>query len=239
VTAYKRALVRWNKGDRAGVVVTGPPDTMGAQAVLLLRKFQQAESIHVDGILGPGTYLKMWGLDLFDAYGASLLEHARLEYLYLNPYRGIGNLRFAGYDQGVDFSGSGPVYAVGPGVVAIATTHSGWPGGGAVAYRLTHGKAAGKTIYFCENVTPRVHVGQTVSAQTVIATMHDSYPYTESGWAQDGTDNPMSQPISHTPTYFGVNYGDLLIALGEHRCPRGEGQNGTPLPADWPHWLAV
>jgi hypothetical protein len=191
-------------------------------------------------VIGPKTHEILGngsdGLPGFDLYGRWLYNRAALRPLYRNPYREISNLGFDGYDQGVDFYGSGTVYPVGPAVVHVATLSSGWPGGGAVAYKLSQGKASGLTIYFAENIQPLVGVGQTVYPGTPLATMKNVYPFTESGWAQDETDNPMSQPISHLPTHFGVNYGDLLRSLGERRCPPGVPVTGTPLPPDWPSW---
>jgi len=46
-------------------------------------------------------------------------------------------------DQGVDFSGSGPVYALGDGIVTNAIAYSpGW-GGGWITYQLSDGPDAG------------------------------------------------------------------------------------------------
>lgn len=135
---------------------------------------------------------------------------------YRNPYRDVQNLRFAGFDQGVDYSGAGPVYALGPGRVTVATTHSGWPGGGALAYTLTAGPRAGWSVYFAENIRPTVYPGQTVDSGTVIAHMFDSYPYTESGWSVPGTVDPVAPlfPNPHSPKAQGFDFGDVLRSVG-------------------------
>jgi hypothetical protein len=134
---------------------------------------------------------------------------------YRNPYRDVQDLMFDGVDQGVDYTGHGPVYAIGPGRVTVATTDSGWPGGGAVSYTLTSGSRAGRAVYFAENITPRVYPGQWVNSGTVIATMYDAFPYTESGWCFPGTDNPLAPiPPKGAPTAEGEDFYSFLQSLG-------------------------
>lgn len=240
VLALKRALIRWNKFVNPGLNTSTQEAgyTMGAQAVSLLKRFQGANGLASDGVMGSATYTKLTNQTLFDAYGVSLLEAEQdnLEVIYRNPFRGIVNLGFDGYDQGADWFGSGVVYAIGPGTVHDATTTSGWPGGGAVAYTFTGGPADGKTVYFAENITPQVRVGQAVTASTVIAILHADFPHCETGWAEPGTATPMSQPVSSEPSYFGVNFGAFLRSVGVSQAPVGAGQSGTPLPVGWPTW---
>ena len=231
VTAVKRALIKSGKG--TGIVVD---PVMGDVAVKNLKAFQVMCKVSADGVYGPATHAYL--SPYFDAYGIALMKQEAEALLYLDPYRDVWALAFAGYDQGVDFGGSGKVYACGPAEITVATSHSGWPGGGAVGYTFTLGKAKGKSVYLAENITPLVHVGQQVTANTAIAVMHAAYPHTESGWAQAGTDNPMSQPISHSPTYFGCNYGAFLRSIGNKHCPVQSGSSGTPLPRGWPDWSA-
>lgn len=147
---------------------------------------------------------------------ARLLAKKRQEQEYRNPYRGVSHLAWAGVDQGVDFSGSGPVYAVGPARVTVVTTNSGWPGGGAIAYTFTSGPKAGQSIYFVENITPTVRAGQIVNCSTVIAQMHNQYPYTECGWSHPATVDPIASlnPDPHSPKPEGRNFNDFLRSLG-------------------------
>lgn len=241
VTAVKRALVKWNKNVSDGVVANldhPALDKLGAQAVALLKRFQGFSKVTVDGVYGPGTHAKL--APFFDEYGQSLLEkeHEALT-LYRDPFRDIEGISFEGYDQGVDFAGAGPVYAAGPGEIVVSTTTSGWPGGGAVCYRITAGVAAGKTVYLTEHITPLVKVGDKVTSETPIATLHEGYPDCETGWSEDGTDNPLAQPIAHVGTYYGVNFGAFLRMCGNKHCPVEEPQTGSPLPAGWPSWEEV
>jgi hypothetical protein len=76
--------------------------------------------------------------------------------VYLNPLRGVGGLIPERIDEGVDFFGSGPVYALGDAVITSATGNSGWPGGGWITYQLTDGPDAGLMVYVAEDVTPTV-----------------------------------------------------------------------------------
>ena len=103
---------------------------------------------------------------------------------YLNPLRAVSGLVPERVDQGVDFAGTGPVYAIGDAVVTDAMgVNSGWPGGGWVGYQLTDGPDAGLVVYVAEDVTPTVQVGQHVSSATVIANMYNGGDGIETGWA--------------------------------------------------------
>jgi hypothetical protein len=135
---------------------------------------------------------------------------------YVNPYRSVSNLGAAGIDQGVDYSGYGPVYAIGPARVTVVSNSSGWPGGGAVGYTFTAGEKAGQAVYFVENIAPKVKPGQLVDHRTVIAEMFNSYPYTEQGWAFPGTVNPLARlyPNPHSPKPQGRDFNEFLRSLG-------------------------
>lgn len=236
VLAVKRALIAEGLG---GLIVRD--EHMGDEAIRSLERFQRAERINVDGIYGPQTHSRLapW----FDPYGESLLKQERLLLAgaYRNPLRDVAALTFLGYDQGTDWGCStpSPIYAIGPAIVTYASQRSGWPGGGAISYELTAGAAKGETVYLAEHIEILVAVGRTVNAATAIAELLPGYPDCEHGWAQTGTDNPISQPVAHPArtSYFGANFGDLLRSLGETRCPYELGEQGTPLPAGWPTWL--
>jgi hypothetical protein len=73
---------------------------------------------------------------------------------YCNPFRAITKLAPERIDQGVDYGGAGPIYAMGPGVVDVYRNRndSGWPGGTFVSYKLSAGPASGKVIFLAENI---------------------------------------------------------------------------------------
>jgi hypothetical protein len=145
--------------------------------------------------------------------------------------------------MGVDFAGAGPVYALGNAVITNAQGDSaGWPGGGWITYRMTSGPAAGFTVFLAEDVRPTVQVGDKVTSSTVIANMSDSGDGIEFGWAQPSGVSTESQlpeagGISGGgpfPTLIGLNFDDLLIALG---VPAAYNHDDTPygvLPTGYP-----
>lgn len=161
---------------------------------------------------------------------------------YLNPFRDVSDLIPERIDQGVDFSGAGPVFALGDGVVTNATQYSpGWSGGW-ITYQLTDGPAQGLTVYLAENITPAVQVGEHVTAYTVVGNMFDGALGIETGWSQATGLSAESQlaeaggigGLGPFPTAIGSNYDALLISLGVPPGPNyGQGPFGI-LPANYP-----
>jgi hypothetical protein len=145
--------------------------------------------------------------------------------------------------MGVDFGGTGPVYAIGNAVVTNAEANNGgWPGGGWITYQLTNGPAKGLTVYVAEDVTPDVVVGQNVTSSTVVATMYNGGDGIETGWAQPGGASAESQlPVAGGisgggpfPTKVGLNFDELLQSLG---VPAASNSQDTPyglLPPGYP-----
>ena len=158
---------------------------------------------------------------------------------YLNPLRDLARLSPSRVDQGVDYTGYGPVYALGDGTV-LSTTCSGWPGGSFIAYRLTDGRAAGLVAYVAEDVEPLVAVGDAVTSATALGTMYEGPTGIETGWADPSADGmtmagDARQLSGSNATAFGANFSDLLASLG---APRGlsSGPAAGTLPPDWPAW---
>ena len=164
---------------------------------------------------------------------------------YQDPLRAVSGLTPERVDQGVDYAGSGPIYAVGDGVV-LNTTNAGWPGGAFITYQLVDGPAAGDIVYVAENVVPRVTIGQEVNSDTVVGTLVDAYPNLETGWADPpGGGESMARAmgqwsttadVQSLPTAFGENFSQLLTMLG---APPGltMGPVQGTLPPGWPTWL--
>ena len=159
---------------------------------------------------------------------------------YTNPLRAINALTPERIDQGVDYSGYGPIYAIGDGVV-LSTVNAGWPGDTFVTYRLSNGPAGGLVVYAAEDIDPMVAVGQSVTAGTVLGTMYEGPDGIETGWADqsaDGTTMAINagQFSGANSTAFGWNFSLLLASLG---APPGVAQNEPPtgsLPSGWPTW---
>lgn len=158
---------------------------------------------------------------------------------YKNPLRDVNNLGPARIDMGVDYTGSGPIYAIGKGTVKNLT-NSGWPAGTFISYKLTDGPAKGKYVYVAENCKPiKVHVGQKVDSNTVLCKMIDAYPHIELGWAQPpgSGDTIAKHNGGYTEGYAtaaGENFNDLMVKLG---APSGTQQPKMGnLPSGWPTW---
>jgi hypothetical protein len=148
--------------------------------------------------------------------------------VYRNPLRAVSGLVMERVDQGVDFGGAGPVYALGDGVITNAIADSaGWPGGGWITYRLTDGPDTGLMVYVAEDVTPAVQVGQAVTSSTVIANMFNGGAGIETGWAtSDGSTAESQTPAAGGingngpfPTIVGLNFEAVLESLGVPAAP--------------------
>jgi hypothetical protein len=165
---------------------------------------------------------------------------------YDNPLRDVSDLVPERIDMGVDFSGSGPVYALGYGVITAATGQAdGWPGGGWITYQLTNGADAGLTVYVAEDIVPTVVTGARVTPYTVIGDMFEGGDGIETGWAQpDSGNSELSESeavvagaiggFGPFPTMVGLNFDELLISLG---VPVAPNRYQTPyglLPPNYP-----
>ena len=167
----------------------------------------------------------------------------RAEQYYRNPLREVSGLARERIDEGVDFAGTGPVYALGDAVVTGASgTNYGWPGGGWITYRLTSGPGAGLVVYVGEDITPAVTTGQHVSSTTVVGTMFDGGDGIETGWAQStGLSAESELPeagsiagLGPFPTRVGVNFDSLLQSLGVPGAPNRTQLAFGLLPASYP-----
>jgi hypothetical protein len=169
--------------------------------------------------------------------------------VYLNPLRALTGLHAQRIDMGADFAGSGPIYPIGDAVITSATaTSGGWPGGGWITYQLTDGPAAGLVVYVAEDIQPTVSVGAKVTPTTAIATMVNGSAGIETGWAMaDSTSAESQLPESGGvsgggpfPTRVGVNFDELLQALGVPAAPNAGQTAYGLLPVKYPAtWSAV
>jgi hypothetical protein len=110
---------------------------------------------------------------------------------YVNPLSGA-SVTPERIDQGVDYSGSGTLSAIGAGKVTyVGTSGTGWPGA-FVEYQLTDGADAGRYVFYAESITPAagLHVGQTVRAGQPIASINGGI---EVGWGSGVGTQPLAQ----------------------------------------------
>jgi murein DD-endopeptidase MepM/ murein hydrolase activator NlpD len=142
--------------------------------------------------------------------------------LYVNPLARISNLQPKRIDQGVDYAGSGPLVALGTGTIRT-TNEGGWPGGAFIALQLDHGLFAGQVIYYAENITPTVRVGQHVNVGDVVGILHDAFPNLEIGWGGGGrAGGTLGDTLARSnggavegvSSAVGVNFNRLLVFLG-------------------------
>ncbi len=160
---------------------------------------------------------------------------------YYNPLRALTSLVPQEIDQGVDYCGSGPIYALGDGVVTNLYDPS-WPSGVFISYRLSDGPAAGHVVYVAENVTPTVSIGERVTPATVVGILHDAKTCLETGWARDGGRAGYAAGFAQfngkNSTAYGLNFSALLELLGARPgLVQPYGPPGT-LAAGWPTWAA-
>jgi murein DD-endopeptidase MepM/ murein hydrolase activator NlpD len=113
---------------------------------------------------------------------------------YVSPFVSATEGRI---DQGVDFTGAGPILAVGDARV-LATGAPGWPEGGGVLYRLLDGPAAGQVIFVYEGVQATVKAGQSVAAGQQIAS------FVAGGSIEIGFADAAGAPLSHAEYQEGV-----------------------------------
>jgi hypothetical protein len=168
---------------------------------------------------------------------------------YDNPLRSIGNLSISRVDSGVDYNGTGPVYAIGDGVIDnlyALPPPLGWPNAVFIAYHLTDGPANGLEVYTAEYITPSVTIGQSVNSNTVIGEMFeksDGSGGIEIGWADPVVSRQQSMAKLYgqwheQPGYssaFGYNFDQMLMWLGAPGGVVHQPIQGT-LPTGWPTW---
>ncbi|MGH7296789.1 MAG: hypothetical protein ACRELB_17760 [Polyangiaceae bacterium] len=157
---------------------------------------------------------------------------------YCNPFRDVTGLRPERIDQGVDYGGSGPIYAMGPGTIDVFKNRNdtGWPGGTFMSYKLSSGPAAGKEIYLAENIDldTSLKSGSFVYGGTVLGTLVNASPDSESGWgvASQGITAEYGCYTEGCDTPLGDNFNTLLVCL---QAPSGVAGTGgcCPTPTGW------
>jgi hypothetical protein len=105
---------------------------------------------------------------------------------YVNPLGSNADWLPERTDMGVDYGPlrpSVPVLALGEARVLGSTTHSGWPGGGFIWYRLLGGDHRGDVVYVAETISDLAPTGTRVTAGQRIAVAHTGGTGIETGWA--------------------------------------------------------
>jgi murein DD-endopeptidase MepM/ murein hydrolase activator NlpD len=143
---------------------------------------------------------------------------------YINP---IGpGLSPGRVDMGVDYSGAGNLYALGTGQITNVS-NSGWPGGIFIGLKLSAGPDSGDYVYYAEDISPAVTVGQQVKAGQLIGKATGGSSGIEIGWAAPpGVGQTMAAESGQNvaglavgdpgayPTGYGVDFSNLIQSLG-------------------------
>jgi hypothetical protein len=165
---------------------------------------------------------------------------------YVNPLRGVANLQPSRIDMGVDYSGAGPIGAIGRAKVVLASDRLAGPEscwgrtcvpapGDMIVYRLLDGPFAGRYVYVVEHITIEVRAGQIVRPGQTIAILHEGSPNLEIGWASGHGAQTLADADGHKcsctdpggwSSIEGRNFNRLLVWLG---APSGY---VTSAPAD-------
>ncbi|HET7120309.1 MAG TPA: hypothetical protein VFI17_03535 [Solirubrobacterales bacterium] len=96
-------------------------------------------------------------------------------------------------DQGQDFGGTGPIYAIGNARITSLGA-PGWPGGRGILYQLLDGSRRGQYVFVYEGVRPSVRVGQVVGAGQRIGSL---IPGSSTG-IEIGFADANGVPLSHS-----------------------------------------
>jgi hypothetical protein len=157
---------------------------------------------------------------------------------YRNPFRNA-TITPSRIDQGVDYYGSGPIYALAPGVI-VQTMNGGWqPGGAWIVERLTAGPFKDRFVYVAEQVQPSVRVGQHVDSSTVLGYFAPEGGGIETGWAlPPGGGESLARAsgqwdAAQNSTAYGQHYADLLAFLGAPKAILHPPVQGT-VGKGWP-----
>ena len=157
---------------------------------------------------------------------------------YVNPFSQIQNLKPLRIDMGVDYSGAGPVLAIGSGTV-FSTSGSGWPGGGFVGITLDSGRFSGLSYFIAESVRATVRVGEHVQPGQQIANMYNGPSAIETGWATGQGDQPLALTLRQQApgdpggwtSAAGLSFDRLLVSVGvPSGIPQGTQVHGKMPP---------
>jgi 3D (Asp-Asp-Asp) domain-containing protein len=147
---------------------------------------------------------------------------------YQNPFAHAAAIVPERIDMGVDYTASGPIDALGDGIVTYSQAEgAGWGPyscsgghGGAVVYRLADGPDQGRFVYVTEGIIPAVQVGQQISGGQPVATFTGCI---EIGWGTGTGDQPMAAALGQActggdagchSTWCGLNMSQLIAATG-------------------------
>lgn len=170
---------------------------------------------------------------------------------YQNPFTASSNLSATRVDEGVDYTGSGPVHFLGNAKVTYVCASGCWEGESFITYQLLDGPAANKYVYVAEGCTPasglKADPNKTYSASDVVCNMYNGPHGIETGWAAGPTQDvaaahdvyvELSSGKSYA-TAYGQNFEELMESLGVNTKACYDFTNvplSGKLPNGWPTW---
>ncbi len=189
-----------------GVPVTGHqgPGTLTDALVKTVLRLQGTmhphQVISLEDLPGPTSFA------LPDHYNhVHIGYYPAYEIEYVSPFLNATTGRI---DQGVDFTGTGPIAAVGDAEI-LKTGAPGWPEGGGVLYRLLSGSRAGQIVFVYEGIQATVRAGEHVSAGEQIGA------FVPGGSIEMGFADASGVPLSHGEYQEGVEtvWGHKMAAF--------------------------
>lgn len=225
----------------------------GSSATTIVSCRATAADGHAIDTTSAGT--KTFTVTATDSAGDVSTKTVRyLVWRYVNPLRSIRYLQASRIDMGVDYSGEGPILALGRAKVVLASDRFAgpercWgktcvpPPGDMIVYRLLDGPFAGKYVYVVEHITLRVRAGETVSAGQVIAILHLGSPNLELGWATGHGTYTLAAARRHQcacldpggwSSVEGRDFNSLLVWLGAPSGYTTTIPSGQYMPSGWP-----
>jgi hypothetical protein len=173
---------------------------------------------------------------------------------YINPLREVGNLQSSRIDMGVDYSGAGPILALGRAKVVVAGDQYAGPEscwgrtcvpapGDMIVYRLLDGRFAGKYVYVVEHITVEVKPGQIVRRGERIAILHQGSPNLELGWASGRGVQTLAAARRHecacadpggVSSIEGRNFNAVMVWLGAPSGYLTTSPANQHMPPGWP-----
>ena len=117
-------------------------------------------------------------------------------------------------DQGVDYGGSGPLYALGAGTI-VNLHNPGWPGGNFLVLKLDQPINGQQYVYYAEDIAPLVSLGQKVLSGAHIANATGGPSGIEVGWASSNLGSAAATGFTGSnSTTLGADFSSLIKSLG-------------------------
>ena len=135
---------------------------------------------------------------------------------YVNPFK-PGRWYAGRIDMGVDYvpRRTHAVVAIGDAKILGSSSHSGWPGGHFLWYKLTDGDHAGTIVFVAEELKKLAHKGTKVAAGERIATALPGGSGLEIGWSNRRGEPRAGRCYSEgMKTHSGREMGRFLHSLG-------------------------